>query len=160
MDNKFVFIRGITDRYNGTTLDGANVASTEAGKKSFSFDLLPANLLESSTVVKSATPDLPGDFTGGLVQLNTLDFPDRLTLKAGITTSYNSLTTGANFLRSQGGNTDWLGKDDGSRSYPGDYADANQLAQNLPNTWAPRSTAAPLNTSMGLSVGDRLLLWG
>jgi hypothetical protein len=158
VDNKFVFIRGVTDRYNSTTLDGASVSSTEAGKKGFSFDLLPANLLENSTVVKSATPDLPGDFTGGLVQLNTLDFPDHLTLKAGVQTAYNSLTTGVQGFRSQGGSTDWLGIDDGIRSYPGNNPDGNAFARSLPNTWAPRSAPARPNMEFGLSYGDRLLL--
>jgi hypothetical protein len=158
VDNKFVFIRGITDRYNSTTLDGAAVSSTEVGKKGFSFDLLPANLLENSTVVKSSTPDLPGDFTGGLVQLNTLDFPDRMTLKAGVQTAYNTLTTGEEGLRSQGGATDWLGIDDGTRAYPGNTPDGNAFARTLPNTWAPRSASARPNTEFGLSFGDRLLL--
>lgn len=92
VDNKFVYIRGITDRYNNTTLNGAALTSTEADKKGFSFDMLPSNLLENTIVVKSATPDLPGDFTGGLVQLNTLDFPVSRTLKLSLSSSLNSVT--------------------------------------------------------------------
>ncbi|MBP6673481.1 MAG: carboxypeptidase-like regulatory domain-containing protein, partial [Bacteroidetes bacterium] len=65
VDNKFVFVRGVTDRYNQTTLNGASVTSTSVDKKSFSFDMLPSNLIENMNVAKTATPDLPGDFTGG-----------------------------------------------------------------------------------------------
>lgn len=159
VDNKFVFVRGVTDRYNQTTLDGAAVTSTEAGKKGFSFDLLPANLLENTTVVKSATPDLPADFTGGLVQLTTLDFPDRTVLKLSATTSYNTATTRGAFLASQGGGKDWLAYDDGSRKLPDVLpGDMQALAQALPNTWAPRATRAPYNGSFSLALGDRLVL--
>jgi hypothetical protein len=156
VDNKFVFIRGITDRYNGTTLDGASVTSTEAGKKGFSFDLLPANLLENTVVVKSATPDLPGDFTGGLVQMNTLDFPDRRVMKLNLSSSYNSLTTTRGISTSQG-NRSFFGFDDGGRSLSGDITNPIALAQSLPNTWAPRNTNAPFNGSFSLAYGDRLI---
>ncbi len=155
VDNKFVFIRGITDRYNETTLDGAQVTSTEVGKKSFSFDLLPANLIENTSVVKSATPDLPGDFSGGLVQLNTLDFPTENSFSINLGSSYNSSTTSKDFLRSQNGSRDWLGFDDGIRGYPGDQPDGTQLARELPNDWAPHKRSAPYNNSFSLSLNQR-----
>lgn len=154
VDNKFVYIRGITDRYNGTTLNGSQVTSTDAGKKSFSFDLIPANLLENTIVIKSATPDLPGDITGGLVQLNTLDFPDKRVLKVSFTTAMNSLTTSKGFWASQGGGSDWLGYDDGSRSLPANNSDGSALAKSLPNNWASRLQKAPMNTSFSFALGD------
>lgn len=156
VDNKFVYIRGITDRYNETTLDGATVSSAEVGKKSFSFDLMPANLIENTTVVKSSTPDLPGDVTGGLVQMNTLDIPDRLVGKISVSSSYNSLTTSRGILSSQGGGTDWIGFDDGTREFPGNQEDPLALARSLKNTWAPRSMKAPYNGAFSLAMGDQL----
>ncbi len=156
VDNKFVFIWGITDRYNQTTLDGASVASTESGKKGFSFDLVPANLLDNMVVVKSATPDLPGDFSGGLVQINTLDFPDRRVAKISLSSSNNSNTTGEQIYRSQGGDRDWLGNDDGIRSFPGINSDLLTVGKSLPNTWAPRTVKAPYNGSLSLALGDRM----
>jgi outer membrane receptor protein involved in Fe transport len=155
VDNKFVYVRGITDRYNGTTLDGASVTSTEVGKKSFSFDLIPSNLLENTNVVKSATPDLPGDFSGGLVQLNTLDFPTGQVVKLGLGSSYNDVATSRDFLVSQGGSRDWLGFDDGTRDLPPQTGSLTELAQSLPNNWAPRTTRAPYNGSFALSYGDQ-----
>ena len=155
VDNKFVFVRGITDRYNGTTLDGASVTSTEVGKKGFSFDLIPSNLLENTTVVKTATPDLPGDFTGGLVQMNTLDIPSQRLVKASVSTSYNSITTSKNLFTSKGGNRDWLGFDDGSRALPAHTGTMTELAKSLPNNWAPRTTKAPYNGSFSLTYGDQ-----
>lgn len=162
VDNKYVVVRGITDRYNGTTLDGAAVASTDEGKKGFSFDLVPANLLENTIVVKSATPELPGDFTGGLVQMSTLDFPDRFVARFATGTSYNSLTGGTTLVRTQGGGADWMGSDDGTRKFPDGVAngDPAALARTLPNTWAPRLRKAPLNGSFSLALGDRILIGG
>ncbi|MFM8179733.1 MAG: carboxypeptidase regulatory-like domain-containing protein, partial [Candidatus Kapaibacterium sp.] len=74
--DKFVYVRGINERYNNTTLNGASLASTENDKKAFAFDMFPAEFLQNASVVKSFTPDLPGNFAGGLVQLQTVDFPD------------------------------------------------------------------------------------
>jgi len=155
VDNKFIFIRGVTDRYNQTTLNGASVTSTSADKKSFSFDMLPSNLLENTIVTKSATPDLPGDFTGGLVQLNTLDFPDRMVLRAGYGSSFNDLTTLKTFSRSHGGSQDWLAKDDGARSLPS-FENLGELGRTLLNSWGQRSERAPMNQSFSISFGDRL----
>jgi hypothetical protein len=155
VDNKFVFIRGASDRYNGTTLNGASLSSTEIGKKSFAFDMIPANLLENTTVLKSATPDLPGDFTGGLVQMNTLDFPESRTWKLAVTTGWNSNTTFKDFQSSQSGSKDWLATDDGKRSLPDVPEDPTDMAKQLPNDWAPRSRTAPVNMSFSLSLGDK-----
>lgn len=155
VDNKFVYVRGVTDRYNGTTVDGASVTSTEVGKKGFSFDLIPSNLIENTTVVKSATPDLPGDFTGGLVQVNTLDIPTQQMMKVGLSTSYNSHATSKTLLASHGGGRDWLGYDDGSRAMPPLNGSMTDFARSLPNNWAPREKKAPYNGSFSLTYGNQ-----
>ncbi|MGA9115375.1 MAG: carboxypeptidase-like regulatory domain-containing protein [Bacteroidota bacterium] len=156
VDGKFVFIRGVTDRYNTATLDGAPLGGTEAGKRSFSFDMVPSGLLENIRVVKSAAPDLPGDFSGGLVQLNTRDFPGGRILAAGFSAGYNTATTGRSILRSAGGHTDWLGLDDGSRAHPGGGLPVGELASRLANTWAPATRSAPVNGSWSLAWGDEI----
>lgn len=157
VDNKFVFVRGVTDRYNQTTLNGASVTSTSVDKKSFSFDMLPSNLIENMNVAKTATPDLPGDFTGGLVQLNTMDFPEARSIKLVMSGGVNSITTFEPFNRSMGGNNDWFGSDDGVRSIPAGTdapSSANLIGTKAPNTFAPRGISAPMNQSMSLSVAD------
>lgn len=160
VDNKFVFIRGITDRYNGTTLNGVSVTSTDtdADKKSFSFDMVPANLLENMVVTKTSTPDLPGDFTGGLVQINTLDFPDHRTIRFSFSTSYNTLSNLTTLQMSPGGGRDWLGFDDGSRSEPQKGLNGYDLGKTLSNTWAQQNRKAPLNMSFSLAVGDKMTI--
>lgn len=159
VDNKFVFIRGVTDRYNGTSLNGVSVTSTDTDvdRKSFSFDLVPANLLENTVVVKTASPDLPGDFSGGLVQVNTLDFPSTRVARISLSTSYDTETTTRSMLASPGGGRDWLGSDDGSRELPANLTGL-ALVQALPNSWATHSRRAPFNGSLNASLGDRRAL--
>ncbi len=158
LDNKFVFIRGVTDRYNGTMLNGVSVTTTDTDvdKKSFSFDMIPANLLENTVVTKTATPDLPGDFTGGLVQLNTLEFPSQQVIKLSLSTSYNSITNLRTVQKSQGGSRDWTGFDNGTRNSPPSDVDKYELGKILPNNWAQRSERAPLNGSLNFTIGDAL----
>jgi hypothetical protein len=90
------------------------------------------------------------------VQINTLDFPDRRVTKISLASSYNSNTTGQQIYRSQGGDHDWLGTDDGVRSFPGINSDLLIVGKSLPNTWAPRAVKAPYNGSLSLALGDRM----
>ncbi len=162
VDNKFVYVRGTTDRYSTTWLDGVATSSadTDVDRRSFAFDILPASLLASVVIVKTATPDLPGDFAGGLVQLNTCDIPDGRQFSASFSSAYDENTSTNGILRSEGSSTDWLGVDDGIRELPS-YAPSggnnyNELARELPNTWSTRTEKAPLNSSCSLSYGDRI----
>lgn len=159
VDNKYVFVRGVTDRYNATTLNGISVSSTDTDvdRKSFAFDLIPSSLLSNTVVVKTATPDLPGDFSGGLVQVNTLEFPTERVIRLSVAGSSNSLTTSKFRRTAQGGSRDWLGKDDGTRTQEevrSQYT-GTALAQNLRNTWGLGGGTAPFNESYSLSYGDR-----
>ena len=161
VDSKFVYVRGMTDRYSVTWLDGVPVSSTDTDvdRRSFTYDILPSSLLASAVVVKSASPDLPGDFSGGLIRLNTRDIPAERELSLSIASGYDHGTTGINILRSTGGGTDALGMDDGSRDIP-DYDrpsgnNHNELARNLKNSWVTHSEKAPANGSYSLSYGDR-----
>jgi hypothetical protein len=156
VDNKFVYVRGVTDRYNTTQLNGVAVTSTDTDvdKKSFSFDLVPASLLANTVVIKSATPNLPGDFSGGLVQLNTLDFPSRRVVAAKVGVGGNEIATGKEKLLAATGSRDWLGKDDGTRARPGGV-EGNELAKALPNNWAMGTENTPVNGELGFALGDR-----
>ena len=139
LDDKFLYVRGMTDRYSTTWIDGVPTSSTDTDvdRRSFTFDVLPASLLSSAVIVKTATPDLPGDFTGGLVQLNTKDIPTERVLSVSASQGWERDVTGQTMLRTKGGGTDWLGIDDGIRDLPdippsgGNY---NEIAKALPNT--------------------------
>ncbi len=96
-DNKYVIVRGLSDRYNSAMLNNAILPNTEVDKRAFSFDIIPSNLIESIVINKTATPDIPADFSGGVVQVNTKDFPEKNFFDASIGTSYNTQSTFKDF---------------------------------------------------------------
>lgn len=119
VNDKFVYVRGVSERYSNTTLNGSSLATTEPDKKAFAFDMFPAEFLENANVAKSFTPDLPGNFAGGLVQLNTIDFPQGFSFKVTTGASMtDNLTFDNKFITYNGGKNDWLGFDDGTRALP------------------------------------------
>lgn len=171
VDNKFLYVRGTSERYSRALLNNAPLSSTEPDKKAFAFDLLPSNLLESTVITKSFTPDIPGDFAGGLLRLNTVDFPDDLIVTLGATMGYVRATTFRPIQRSTTGGMDVLGIDDGTRSLPSGFPaslngrlyPSDQLlswARQLRNTWSPSRSRAGTNNSLSLSVGDGTRLLG
>lgn len=111
-ENKFAIIRGLNDRYNMALLNGVPMPSTESDRKAFSFDIVPANLLDNLMISKTATPDMPGDFAGGLIQINTKDIPEENTYFLNIGSSTHSLTTFNEYFKSPTKNsTSFLGSE-------------------------------------------------
>lgn len=92
-DNKFVIVRGLNDRYNTTYLNGSPLPSTEPDKKAFSFDIFPANMLDNLVINKTASPDLPGEFAGGIIEINTKSTPDKNFQSITVGVGYNTITT-------------------------------------------------------------------
>lgn len=117
-DNKYVVIRGLADRYNAALLNGLSLPSTEPDKRAFSFNIFPSNLLDNLVIYKSATPDLPGEFAGGVIQLNTKEIPQEPFANLSLSMGYNTQSTFNNYKTYKGGGTDWLGYDDGTRGLP------------------------------------------
>ena len=116
---KYVYVRGLSDRYSLVTLNGIALPSLDPNKNSVQMDLIPSNVIDNILVFKTFTPDLPGNFTGGLVDVNTSDFPDSLELNFNYSAGYRSLSNlNSNFTGQKSSSTDWLGYDDGSRNRP------------------------------------------
>lgn len=117
-DNKFVIIRGLSDRYNAALIDNAFLPSTEPNRKAFSFDIIPAALIDNIVISKSATPDLPGDFAGGAINILTREMPDANFNSISIGTTYNTVATFNQFQTGYKTATDILGFDNGARQLP------------------------------------------
>ncbi|SHF99368.1 TonB-dependent receptor [Pedobacter caeni] len=137
VDNKYVIVRGMGERYNAATLDGAILPSTEIGKRAFAFDLIPSNLIDNVTVSKTITPDMNATFAGGLVQINTKDIPDEDFTSVSIGSSVNDNSIGKDFYSPQRGKYDYLGFDDGRRDFPKNLRYTTDLVANRPD--APRA---------------------
>lgn len=119
IDGKNVVIRGLGDRYANVQIDGQNLPSTNPYKNSADIDLIPANLLDNIITSKTFTPDQPGSFSGGNVNIKTKSFPETFTLNFTVGATYNTESSlKDNFLTHNGGKNDWLGYDDGTRNIP------------------------------------------
>jgi TonB-dependent receptor len=165
-EGKYAYIRGIGDRYNNTLLNGSSLPSTDPEKKSFSYDMFPASLIENLFTAKTATPDKPADFAGGLTEIITIEFPSELILEASQTTAYDSRSNVTDYMTYHGGNLDWLAQDDGTRRLPslisstrvgrGNYMQSQlqSLGRAFTNNWQTEQATSPMNQNMKFSIGN------
>ncbi|MCS7073979.1 MAG: TonB-dependent receptor, partial [Bacteroidia bacterium] len=154
-DSRFVMVRGLNERYNTVMLNGVITPSSETDTRAFSFDLVPSSLIDKLLIYKAPTPDLPGEFSGGLIKIFTKNIPEKNQVFGGYSTSYRSGTTGQEFFSTEGSSTDWLGFDNGKRNLPEAAQDVNlsqindpikvsEIAKQFPNDWGLQSgTAIP-----------------
>jgi outer membrane receptor protein involved in Fe transport len=118
-DDRFIVVRGLPERYNTVWLNDASTPSSEVDKKAFSFDIIPAGLIDRVLVFKTPSPELPGDFAGGMVKVFTTSLADKNSLSVNLSTSSREFSTGTNFNYNAPSSTDALGYNDGSRNIPG-----------------------------------------
>ncbi|GIX41680.1 MAG: TonB-dependent receptor [Leptospiraceae bacterium] len=184
---KYVFVRGLGERYSNTILNGSILPSPEPDKKVVPLDLFPAGLVKNIRVIKTFIPEDPGEFSGGIVKIETQEYPDEFTLNIGIGIEKNSITTHNEFkkLKSEGGN-DYLGLGPNSITGLGSKRwDLLGIAGSLPdlipltggsygltdqtvayaftsfdNNWSPRIIKAPYNYKFDFSIGDTTTFLG
>lgn len=111
IDNKFINVRGLAQRYNNVWINRAGVPSSEADTRAFSFDIIPSSQIDNMVVIKSPAPEYPADFTGGFVQINTKDVPDKNLFSVTLGTSLNDRTHFNPYYSGYSSSTDWLGFD-------------------------------------------------
>ena len=172
-DDRYVYVRGLGDRYSQTTYNGSALPSPEPERAVVPLDLFPSAFLDAVSTQKTYTPDQPGEFSGGAVQIDTRDLPDEFSASIGVSTGVNTLThfkEGA-FLTYPGGGTDWLGRDDGTRAVPSSVLEAGQpmpsdpavreqLGLDFQRTFKPVASTAPINRGLDISLGARSRLFG
>lgn len=116
---KYVFVRGLGDRYTKSILNGMDIPGLDPDRNTLQMDIFPTNLIDNILVVKSFTPDLPGDFTGGVVDIVTKDFPEEKSANLSLGMSFNpSMHLNGQALSYPGSSTDGLGFDSGDRDLP------------------------------------------
>lgn len=141
VDNRFINIRGLNDRYNTVWLNDAVAPSSETDRKAFSFDIIPSNLLDRVLIFKTPSPELPGDFAGGMVKVYTRQpsYTER-SLNISLTGGFRAGTTFSNFTHDVTGNRDWIGFGASTRELPNATPDANGViptsqAKAFPNSY-------------------------
>lgn len=116
---KFVYVRGLGDRYTKSILNGVDVPGLDPDRNTLQLDIFPTQILENIIVVKAATADQPADFTGGVIDIVTKDIPSREEYSLSIGATYNSdFHFNNDYLASEKSSTDFLGFDDGLRDNP------------------------------------------
>ena len=162
-DNKFAIIRGLNDRYNAAYLNDGPLPSSESDRKAFSFDIFPSNMLDNLVIVKTATPDLPAEFAGGIIQINTKSIPAKNFQSFSLGGGYNTVTTFKDQITYKGGKFDWLGVDDGTRAipsvipskseYPSLISEQASLAKKFTTNWDLYTKKFTPNMSLQYSLG-------
>jgi hypothetical protein len=170
-EGKYLVVRGLSDRYNMAMLNGIALSSTEPDRKTFSFDIFPAAMIDNIVMNKTFIPELPGEWAGGLVQVQTKDVPAASFMNVQIGTGFNSNTIGKNFQQAPGGKLDWLGIDNHARALPSALplksafsalspAEKTALGKEFRNNWVAKSGAAPLNASFQINGGGSTKIFG
>lgn len=173
VDGKYAYVRGLGERYSTTTLNGAPLASPEPDRKAIPLDVIPSGLLQSIVASKSYSPDQPGDHAGGLVQLETRNFPSRPIFDVSVSGGWNSVATRASAIGYSGGDLDLLGFDDGTRGLPNlvprdvpvtsthfSERELEEIGQAFGGDWGPTRREIPFDGGLGISFGDDFDLGG
>ena len=164
-DGKYIFVRGLGERYTTTSLNGARIPSPEPERKTVPLDLFPSGLLQTITTAKTFTPDQAGDFSGGRVDIRTREFPSerQFTLSAGA--GFNDRVTGAVILAAPTEGSEWLGTAGASRDLPqsvvaaGDFTSGvsqsqfNGMVNDFRNAWSSDRRTGRGSSSFGASLG-------
>jgi outer membrane receptor protein involved in Fe transport len=172
VQDKFVYVRGLGERYSSTMLNGAQLPSTEPEKKVVAFDLFPSSLINKISTLKSYSPDQPADFSGALVKVDTVEFPSEFRLKYSASVGFNSNVTTKDYLDYRGARLDWLGAGMGVRRLPEIIPTDERVVKTNPitetgftpeelseygrsfnNEWTPSDKKADPNFSQSFSGG-------
>lgn len=139
VSGKYVYVRGLGERYSSVLLNGAPIPSPDPTRRVVPLDLIPTDLLSGVSVQKAYSAQMPGEFGGGTLQLRTRGVPDAPMFRIAGTLGLAEGTSFSDGYRYDGGNQDWLGRDDGSRDLP----DALQALRQGGVFMRPQSPANP-----------------
>ena len=174
---KYVYVRGLGDRYSKSILNGVDIPGLDPDRNTIQMDLFPTSMLSNVLVIKSARADLPADFTGGVIDIITKDFPSKEEFSISLSTAFNpDMHFNNNYLSYKGGNTDFLGFDDGSREIPiqntilgssfdprlsrseSELQQINNLSKEFNPQMAPEISSSGVNYGLGMNYGNQFNL--
>ena len=161
-DGKYVFVRGLGERYTTTSLNGARIPSPEPERKMVPLDLFPAGLLQQITTSKTFTPNLPGDFSGAQVDIRTREYPGTRQLTVSVSQSVNSAATGRLLPMAPRTGGEWYAGATGPRALPDVVRDTrrpqpgpqtNAMVDAMRNAWSAEDRRGLPGSSVGASLG-------
>lgn len=167
---RFVYVRGLGERYTNALLNGAPLPSPEPDRSAVPLDVFPSLIIDNLSIVKTFTPDVPADFAGGSVRIQTRELPTKPLFQAGLSLGYDDGSTFRHRLAQRGSSTDWLGYDDGTRDLPPLLKDhtalalspeqQKQAAQGLNSYMSAVRYLTPPNYSLNVVAGNGWSLGG
>lgn len=169
---KYIFIRGLSDRYSKITLNGAEIPGLDPNRNTVQLDLFASNIIDNILVQKTYSPNLPASFGGGYVNIVTKNFPNSFNLQFSASTAYNPQANLRNdFLLYKGGKFDFLGIDDGTRAIPSlaqngipflyqNNDELDKITRSFNKIWMPSQIYSFLNQSYSFSLGNKFKLGG
>jgi outer membrane cobalamin receptor len=175
-DGKFINVRGLDERYNVVWLNGTSTPSSEADRRAFSFDVLPSSLIDNIFLYKTAAPEIPADFAGAVVQIQTKSTVDNNSTDISYSAGYRQFTTFRDMYSYTGGKHDWIGFDDGTRSIPKGFPSTSEfrdltdnpteadkqaitdMGRSFNKIWTPYKTNAIPDQAFQLNLNRKFLL--
>lgn len=181
VDGKFIYVRGLGERYSSTQLNSMVVPSPDPTRSVVPLDLFPSDVIESLSVQKSYSPNMPAHFGGGNVDIRTKSMPNDFLFKMNVSSGYNTNQSDDGYFY-EGGNDDWMGKDDGTRALPTAISEAfntngasgienpgtaeatRELLSSLDWEVGPKKESADPSFGFGVTLGNKYDLdtgaWG
>lgn len=173
-EGKYVYVRGLGDRYSKTVLNSAEIPGLDPNKNSVQLDIFPTNLIDNLIVYKTFAPELPGDFSGGYVDVRTKDFPEEFVMKASVTGGFNTQSSfNDELLTFEGGENEFIGLGSTGREIPGaliglDNSNFPQFGPELNmlsdafagRQFGNRTKSSNFNQGFSFSIGDQRQLFG
>lgn len=169
-DGKYVFVRGLGERYTNSSLNGARIPSADPERKTVPLDLFPSSLLQSVSTSKTFTPDQSGDFSGGSVDIRTPDFPSQRIFSFSASTGFQEGVTGTTLPTAPTAGGEWWAFGTSQRSIPAPARDfsgtvtrgpeVNEVVNSFRNVWSVRDDTGRLPTSLSGSMGGSSALMG
>lgn len=166
--NNFIMIRGLSERYNNVLLHDVFAPSMETDVKSFAFDIIPSNMIDRILIYKSPSPELTGEFSGGVVKIYTKSIPDTNFTSISYSNTYRNGTTFGNFKQPERSSWHWTGFNDGYNTLPtglpnnfSTVTDADRLSQQgrkFNNSWLPTESLAMPDLSVSFTHGHKFKL--
>lgn len=164
IDDKFVIVRGLSQRYNNVWINGGAAPSSEADSRAFSFDLIPSAQIDNMQIVKAPSPEYPADYTGGFVLVNTKDIPVGNMFQVSVGGNLNTASVFKDFQYAKGSSTDLLGFDGGLRNLDGGFRSSlrsignggtDLVGNGLNNDWLIKSMKPWGDLKLSANLGRR-----
>ena len=164
IDDKFVMVRGLSQRYNNVWINGGAAPSSEADSRAFSFDLIPSAQIDNMQIVKTPSPEYPADYTGGFVLVNTKDIPVGNMFQVSVGGNWNTASVFKDFQYAKGSSTDFLGFDGGLRNLDGGFRSSlrsignggtDLVGNGLNNDWLLKSMKPWGDLKLSANLGRR-----